>query len=550
MNYRYPLMAACVSTLLVIQSCTPDYFDLERAKPINYKPAIALPLVNAKMTVYDILGAIDSGEVLLVDPNDGFVGLVYDQFTESVTVGEFVDIPDESIVETVTLSAAEIAAFQAAGEVEIPVSRTLNMDPGNGIELNEATLKEGSFNFSYNGTLQHSGELQVEFPSITQGGVPFTTTIPFTYSGTTPVVVNETFDLSGYTVDFTNGGTGTNEIQVDLVVKVVDEGNPIQPGDGFEYAISLEQFAFSAIDGDFGTIELEVPKDSIFIRVFSNALAGSFALTNPTINFKLRNSYGIPFEVEFNELASYNTVNQELLPLGGPGLDELERIDRAATPGDVASTSLFLNKDNTTNIQGLISPTPKYLTYDLSVRANPDGAPSPLNFVLDTSSLELEGELILPLEGYASGFLMQDTVDFNFGDDDAIDEIESLNLRIIATNGFPVTANIQIFFFDEQSGQIIDSLFVNDETILESAVVPAGQVRVSSPTEKVTDVFVERDKIPTVVNAEKIIVRVRAETPGSEQEKIVRIFADYEFEIKMGVLIQTDFTVDPNSSDD
>ena len=169
--------------------------------------------------------------------------------------------------------------------------------------------------------------------------------------------------------------------------------------------------------------------------------------------------------------------------------------------------------------------------YSLNAGAAPSGEKA---FILDTSRLQIDVSASLPLEGIAGSFSMQDTFDFALPA--AVEQVQFSTLKVITQNGFPLAADLQIFFANEQ-GMIIDSLFSGPgESIITAAETNAAGVVTNSST-MITEITMPAawwnhlyDEAIT-----KIIVRGSLSTPPGAA---VSIYSNYSIVINAGLSLQ------------
>ena len=76
-------------------------------------------------------------------------------------------------------------------------------------------------------------------------------------------------------------------------------------------------------------------------------------------------------------------------------------------------------------INELINSTPKSIVSSPVVVVNADSTITNNNFISSSSKISVSTEITLPLEGYAGGWVMGDTIPFNF----KVDELFSSQNR-------------------------------------------------------------------------------------------------------------------------
>ncbi len=185
------------------------------------------------------------------------------------------------------------------------------------------------------------------------------------------------------------------------------------------------------------------------------------------------------------------------------------------------------------NIKTIVDGKRNYLVTDFDPTINPSGLPS-ANEVLSDGHFSIEKELELPLKGLAFNFTIQDTFDFQFGQD--VDKIKEALFRIAIINGFPVDGNVQLFFTDGDY-HILDSLLYNqDQKIILAAPTDANGKSIGK-TPKTTDVMVNGARMALLKTGAKIIIRARVAS-ANDGIKNVKIFSSDEIDIKLGMQVK------------
>jgi hypothetical protein len=177
---------------------------------------------------------------------------------------------------------------------------------------------------------------------------------------------------------------------------------------------------------------------------------------------------------------------------------------------------------------------PKFLAFALSAFTNPDGPGANLNFVSDTSKLRIKSELELPLEGFAYGFGVKDTVPFSLSQDVSL--IEYVMFRLIMDNGFPVELGAQIRFMDEN----YNVLFSAFDQVTE--VVPPAQVNadgvVNQRGYKITDIVIEDWQLDLLPQVEYLEIEGNTQTTNGPLGVVVKFFDWYNLKMKLSMQIQ------------
>ena len=126
-------------------------------------------------------------------------------------------------------------------------------------------MESGNLNFSINGNINHSARIYITIPTAKKNGLPFQKTIFYNYTGSLPVIINNTFDLSGYTFTFATG----NQITINYVVEVYGDANANNSPYNISMGESLTSLLFSKIFGYLGQQSFALNKDSVHLSIYS-----------------------------------------------------------------------------------------------------------------------------------------------------------------------------------------------------------------------------------------------------------------------------------------
>jgi hypothetical protein len=522
-----------VSTL--VTSCVKDNFDFGKLQAIEWNPNIAAPLVYSSLTIGDLVAKEGSGGLITVG-SDNFCTLMYKGNLLSLKASDLIVIPDNQPPPYVaTLNSGQITAFGLAGTITVPYSQTITFDSGvNGPKMDSLILKGGSISISLSSTFQFSGQIQIVLPGAIKNGMPFTQVIPFTYSGTTPVTSTVTVDLTGYHFDLTHGGTTFNEFVADFQVTLTGSGNPISSSDQITLTQNLTNLKFDKIYGDIGQMSLSPDVDTVDISIFKSVLgAATFSLVDPRIKVVIANSYGVPINATLSQFDGYTpgatpfpiTGAPNPLPIQSPTFSQV---------GQVLTDSFSLNNSNS-NIATVINNTPKSLIYKMSTLTNPAGGSTHNNFVIDTSRIDVDMEVELPLYGTASNFILADTMPFELTQT-LPEQVESALIRTFNSNGFPFDVDMQIYFADSLYTKL-DSLVIPNQLVLASATVNSSTGIVISPTQKTYDATLTKSRLLNLKTTKYLLILAKANTTNNGTTP-VKIYANYKLDFKLGLQVQ------------
>jgi hypothetical protein len=529
----YPILLFFFSGIFLF-SCK-KFEDLDKISKTAWNPNLAIPIGYANFDVYDILAAVDSTDLIIIDAQSGAIALNY--FDE---IGYF---DAQSIVNLGSMSQSfdfNIATLN----IPIAVNYTGNnatfrtevipLGMQNGEEIRSIFFKDGQLNMHFETTLRHDLQVTIAFPDFIKNGVPVTASFTMNFAGTVPQTSDLNIDLSEVLADFTNNGTGINETRVTFDVVVMGNGQPVAGNETLSCDVTSSNLDFHNVKGYLGQQNIAQISDSVLLKIFKNSTEGTFELTNPTIKFTVANSFGIPIQLNLDQLKTINQSTGNVTNL--LNYPTTLNVTAPAAIGQTSISSLTLDNSNTSNLSSIIAPTPKYFYYEVNGAINPAGQGAIENFVDENSVCSIKAEVNLPLEGYAYGFYIRDTIDFDNFKNENTEYIESVMFRLIVDNGFPVNLGTQITAVDENWNELF-SIFNQAENILDAPQVDSNG-KVIADLRKISDITLTQSQIKSLANARKLIVYAEASTTNADAQTVVKFYDSYKIGIKLALQIQ------------
>lgn len=522
--------------LSVVVGCKK--YDPSKLTATAWNPNLAVPLAYGHFTVYDIMARTDSNDVVIIDPQTGAIALVYRGEIVSYSGSDLVDMMDFSA--NVSLGDSDYGIGVAAnytGTSSASQNNQVNIAVNAGVEMYTVTLKNGMLDISVSTTLMHDVDVQVSIPSILENGLnPLSRTINLQYSGMVPQTGSVSIDLSNTLIDLTNSGTTFNEFTVQTSATISGTGQPVSGTESIDVQYDFTGLEFRNCTGYFGQQTIAVDNDSILLKIFNDEPDGYFELVDPKIRFNVYNELGFPAQINLANLMTIDASSGITFPLSGyPGQIQ---IPAPAIMGGASFTQLELNQTNTTNLVNVITPTPKWFYFEGSGISNPAGNVG-ANFLIDTSRLIIDAEVEMPLEGFAYGFTVSDTVDFTFSEN--VDFVESLMFRINVDNGFPVELETQVVILDSNYVPMFNLMPAAQNTV-ESAPVDANG-RVTSSRIKITDIYLDESQIGRLGDARYIVILGEAQSLNGPSGQVVKIFDDYVIDLRVGMQVKGKFNL-------
>ena len=527
----FSLIAFCLLTsMIILQGCVKDKLDLNKLKD-DWNPTFAVPLVNASLSVKDILANAEN-DLIVVDPT-GLVTLVYEGELLSYDAKDLVNLPDQSFQDDLSLTSAEQATLISNGSVSKTENTTHLYNPITSIELDSIRLKAGSLRLTIDNNFNQIGNLTIRIPGFVKNGTVFQVVVPLTAPFSNNI---QTINLSGYSIKMATGPGNFNEIPIQYILDL--NYNSSQPTTGnISISRDLIGWQFDRLFGFFGQPVVSIDEDSLELNLFKNAAMGYFALTNPSIKLTIENSFGFPIDILIKKLESRNLQSGTVIPIALSNFPNPFEINAPSVSqlGTYATSILSIDKSNS-NVDSLITSTPKVIIFGIEGKANPDGIPAAdnRNFMTDRSNFKVSTKIDLPMEGFAYGLNLSDTMDFNFSENQ--EGLESVTFRINIKNGFPLDLRMQFVFLDQNMNRI-DSLLTLNENLISSGIVgPAGKV--VQPTVKITDVNFDQARVLRLQKAKYVIIRGETNTFGasasSSPTPVSKIYDDYKLDVRLG----------------
>ncbi|MEI8202719.1 MAG: hypothetical protein WCH34_06880, partial [Bacteroidota bacterium] len=292
---------------------------------------------------------------------------------------------------------------------------------------------------------------------------------------------------------------------------------------------------FSKMYGYLGQLTFTA-QDTFLLDIFENNYSNYFEFNDMKAKIYTWNSVGMPVNYIVNQLYGASSVNPPyMVNVSCPTLFNplLVPYPSLSQFGQSHDTIYVLNSANS-NILQVMSISPKKFIYNITGTTNPLANPAIPNFILDTSRFGTKLKIEVPLWGKIKGFVHRDTISFHYN---RVDELESILLRVNATNGFPVDAHIQLYFADSVY-TIKDSLLnPYQQMILAAQSGPAPDLKVQTPTNKITDIVIDGTRLKALDRIKYIIVKSELWSYDYTQSDI-KIYMDYALDLKIGAKVK------------
>ncbi|WP_321279986.1 hypothetical protein [Marinifilum fragile] len=543
-RFLIPLIL-CGLLAVSTQSCIDsDDYDMDRlSDKVEWTPNMIAPVGYGTYTLWYLLNEHE------LDPNDQTIFLEgnnlvirhreNDIFTYAVD--EVIDFPNQvSQNLAITLGTFPGIPHSSIPTNPIPFSETFSVDAGNPDIILSNLQLNATIDFSLSNPLNTDVDLTVTFPGISENGTTVTRTFRV---GANANNQPESITLSNATVNFKAPFTTGNEIDIDFSVYIRDNGTTISGSGDLGINLTVQNIDFITASGDFGKQAINIGTGSIDLGVdFWDDVDGEYRFADPKIHVHLRNSVGVPFAINAN-ITGYSSSGstQNLNP------DVLQPVNYPKTIADVLDTpneeTITYDKNNSDIVDLMALPPSDRLDYFGNVSLNPDPVDisTQPNIVSNTSRIDADIEIEIPLEFTATNLTLKDTID-GVDINDA-DKVMNAAVVITAKNGYPLDVTVENIQLTDASYNVIDE--IKDNEVIDAASVytsgaNVGVVDPNSIKEVSHEIKLTQSQIANLNKTENIIINAIVSTQNGGIP--VKLKGDYELKFTISVQAQLDLS--------
>jgi hypothetical protein len=489
-----------VALLFAIPGCKKD-FDFSKVKDLVWNPDFALPLVSDSLTLKKALTQTGTEDHFYIDEN-GEISILYYFNNQAFKVmpNDLIKLPSVSFSYIHQISQAEKLILENSDLIIPPVPFTFSLTGSTPDQrVDRFMVKKGTISITTDCPFSNNGSLTIKIKNATLNGNPFTFSISPILAGT----AQKTVDISGVLFDLSSS---PNTMQAE-VEGLLYKSNQPQAGDEIKADFMITVDTIGRFEGFLGKQILPNLDDTVRVDVFNNAFAlGEVYFVDPMASITIVNSIGVPSEVTIQKLVAINNASGVTLDIAsqlgaGAFFEVPSPLINATVP---ATKTMYYNNGNTNNsMSGFFNLKPDNVAFQINAVINPSG--TPINFFSDTSSFYGDLRVRLPLYGHFDHLTLQDTFDLVI---DKPEELEHLEFRTYIVNGLPLTAQMQVYFTDENYNKK-DSLNGNDRIMIEEAPVdPATHLPYPGIYGVKDTVFLmNTDRMRNLENVKKVLVK-------------------------------------------
>jgi len=357
-------------------------------------------------------------------------------------------------------------------------------------------------------------------------------------------IVSDIEDFSGYQLDLTGrSGTETSTFY-DIVRARIDSTGllvHLSLEDSLVFNAGIQNMIMGYAEGFLGSDTLSTDLETSPINLFQEISADLLSLGYLQIGLEVENYIGAEGQVIIDYLEAINDSTQNSVVLNTVISSNSLFIDRAThqgmgTPINPSNQILAWNS-NQSNIRDLVELMPHRVKYQTTLYLNPNGSTGDLEFIDYDHPLRAYVAASIPMHFATNNMVMSDTVPFNWNGIDPESRIQSADLYLHISNGFPMSGVFDIVGLNENL-RPIDVLA--DDWFVEPANLQSDG-RVQSAWEGMQTFTLTSDRIDELRDVRFLAVRSRFDTPLDEVK--VKIYSDYEIGLKAGV--RANYIVNP-----
>ncbi len=534
-HFRSLLVLVLTGATVFISSCIKDKIDMDKlSKSVNINGEIVAPIATGSFSLSELLEGFDGAGLVKQYP-DSLLYIVY-RNTLLKNAVDTIRIPNQSF-SFVSPSDPFGVVIPIVDTIPLKIPYVFSLKVDNGEEIDSIYLKKGVLSIKIQAPFNFSGEARIKFPTLTKNGIPFTSKITINNASET-VLPLPSYNIAGYKLITNPTGAASNQIPVNFDVALANP-HAVKTGK-ISFNLYIDSLEFKSLFGYFGNYELfNASGSSVKLVLFKEAGNIAFSLNNPKIVLYSSNSLGIPVEVKINNVFSQleeGGVIKEKRPIIAS-----EKILDYKYPklfGDPTEEYSQTFDSTNSSVNNALTINPQYIIYDIVGKINPAGK-THTNFVTDTSHLNIDFEVQLPMDVKIGNYSKNDTLRMNVdsmlnGTD--IKMIEKLLIHTKLTNSMPFQLKLQVYLVDSVYNTL-DSLFTTTpQPIMSSGILDANG-RVISADAKDIDISIDGDRIEKIRKMKYAILNATVAT-ADEGKRYVKIYSNYRMKASLGVLIR------------
>jgi hypothetical protein len=533
--------------LLAFVSCMNDEWMADKYDlTVRWEPGFEGPLVYGDLSIEDMLTKFDTSGYLIEDSTN-FLYFIFDT-SETVYADDYVDIPNQEFIEIFFQSPVDIpndSLGNIGDTINYKKVESFAWERSGDERLDSVHMKGGEIVIDVKSTIKHTGILTIYSDQISLNGQQYRKIIEISDpSGNFTTLV--TVPLAGSSLYLDNSSPDTSFIEIIFEFDLINSGEDILADENVHIIKSFQDLDYQGVYGYAGVYDsLIIDKEVIEFSSMPEDFRGRIQLADPQLHLRVENSFGVPFGIELLDLEARfkdaSMIPITLDPDVNPIIIDAPTIDQV---GQSILSHTAIDSNNS-NINEIASTDLTGLQFSVNALGNPTGFMN--NFILDTSHLDVNIEVVIPMHLRAEGLELADTFDFEIGGDEGFgrENIKSFMFQLETENGLPLEVSTQVYFMD-RNDDYLDSLF-NEQNwnILPSGVVD-DDGKVIMTTYNTVEVPLTESQIDNVFMAERIMVKIMMETTD-QGTRDIKFYSTNTLGFKLGARAEVSVTSDENN---
>ncbi len=536
-----PLLLSCIIAIST-QSCFDgDDYDFDKlSEKVNWTPNMIVPLGYGTYSLWYLLNqheANPADQTIVLDA-EGMLHIKYmEEDIFSYNVDEVLNFPNQSAIDL----SYSLPSFGAG----LPYSAIAGLGLGTqtdqiqiitgttGVKLYELDL-DANIQLQLTNPLNTEVDITIAIPNGTQSGIPVNQTFTLAPGATNQV---ENLNLQGLNLLFNTPYTTNNDVDITFDIDIKDNGGLITSNGNLAVNLTVQNINFILAQGDFGNQIIALESGNIDMGVdFWDDIEGDYQFADPRVNLYMDNSVGVPFQInaDITGYAADGTMaSLNPNPLQPNYPSTISEVNTGITE------IITYDKDNSDIVALMALPPSDRLEYFGNITLNPDGVPATPNIISNSSAINVDIEIDVPLDFSATNLILRDTVnDIDISD---ADKIMNAAVVIVAENGYPLDVTIDKIYLTDAAYNVIDE--ITDNGIIDAATVftsgdKLGEVDPSSIKEVEHQIQLTQSQIQNLNQTVNLIINASVSTENGGVP--VKLKGDYELKFTISVQAQID----------
>jgi hypothetical protein len=467
-----------------------------------------VPLVNDTLDIKQL-----ENDSTLGTTSNGFYTVDLSRTVLNIGLSDLLEVPDTSIVQDFVLAVPSInvpPGYTIVNEIE---EHQINIP---GAQLKRIRVSSGVIRVKVFNPVATICFFNVQLPGVTKNGQVFSQnySVPAAIGGQ-PGIATAELDISGYTLDLTGvNGNLYNTLQSMMVITSDPAGGSILITNQqvFKVEAKFENIRMDYARGYFGQRSFTDTTNYV-LNVLDVYESGALDIPGSFVQIEIENGIKISAKARITSVQNTNALGNTLA-LSSPQIGNDILIDQASGSWNTLTNSVTQLEFTPTNsnLEEYIENLGKDHQLGFGIYLNPWGNVSGgWDEVFPNSRLKVKVKAQLPLSLGMDDLTLRDTFNIDLKQDKNLTHVESGELVLNATNAFPFSGKLQLFFLGE-NGAVLHT--VNPIEKVESSVYGV--------LDPITGLKKKQSQVAiplgiSVINdldlIKKVVVRVKLDTP-------------------------------------